>query len=91
MRVQVFDEARIRRLKMGCLLAVSRGSAEPPRFIVLEYRGGARGAAPVVLVGKGVTFDSGGISLKDPAAMDEMKYDMCGAASVLAACSARRC
>ena len=85
MRVQVFDEARIRRLKMNCLLAVSRGSAEPPRFIVLEYRGGARGAAPVVLVGKGVTFDSGGISLKDPAAMDEMKFDMCGAASVLAA------
>jgi leucyl aminopeptidase len=85
MRVQVFDEARIRRLKMNCLLAVSRGSAEPPRFIVLEYRGGARSAAPVVLVGKGVTFDSGGISLKDPAAMDEMKFDMCGAASVLAA------
>jgi leucyl aminopeptidase len=80
----VFDEAAIRRLKMGCLLAVSRGSAEPPRFIVLEYRGGRRGAAPVVLVGKGVTFDTGGISLKDPAAMDEMKYDMCGAGSVLA-------
>jgi leucyl aminopeptidase len=70
---------------MGCLLAVARGSAEPPRFIVLEYRGGARGAPPVVLVGKGVTFDSGGISLKDPVAMDEMKYDMCGAGSVLAA------
>ncbi len=85
LRVQVLDEAQIRRLKMNCLLAVSRGSAEPPRFIVLEYRGGARGAAPVVLVGKGVTFDTGGISLKDPAAMDEMKYDMCGAASVLAA------
>jgi leucyl aminopeptidase len=70
---------------MGCLLAVTRGSAEPPRFIVLEHRGGRRGAAPLVLVGKGVTFDSGGISLKDPAAMDEMKYDMCGAATVLAA------
>ena len=83
-RVRVFDEAAIRRLKMGCLLAVARGSAEPPRFIVLEYRGGRRGAAPVVLVGKGVTFDTGGISLKDPAAMDEMKYDMCGAGSVLA-------
>jgi leucyl aminopeptidase len=83
-RVRVFDEAQIRRLKMGCLLAVSKGSAEPPRFIVLEYRGGARSAAPVVLVGKGVTFDTGGISLKDPAAMDEMKYDMCGAGSVLA-------
>ena len=83
-RVRIFDEAAIRRLKMGCLLAVSRGSAEPPRFIVLEYRGGRRGAQPVVLVGKGVTFDTGGISLKDPAAMDEMKYDMCGAGSVLA-------
>jgi leucyl aminopeptidase len=85
LRVQILDEAKIKRLKMNCLLAVSRGSAEPPRFIVLEYRGGARGAAPVVLVGKGVTFDTGGISLKDPAAMDEMKYDMCGAGSVLAA------
>jgi len=84
LRARVFDEAQIRRLKMGCLLAVSRGSAEPPRFIVMEYRGGRRGAAPVVLVGKGVTFDTGGISLKDPAAMDEMKYDMCGAGSVLA-------
>jgi leucyl aminopeptidase len=83
-RVRVFDEAAIRRLKMGCLLAVSRGSAEPPRFIVLEHRGGRPGAKPVVLVGKGVTFDTGGISLKDPAAMDEMKYDMCGAGSVLA-------
>ncbi len=70
---------------MGCLLAVTRGSAEPPRFIVLEYRGGRRGAAPLVLVGKGITFDSGGISLKDANAMDEMKFDMCGAATVLGA------
>ncbi len=83
-KARIFDEAQIKRLKMGCLLAVSKGSAEPPRFIVLEYKGGARAAAPVVLVGKGVTFDTGGISLKDPAAMDEMKYDMCGAGSVLA-------
>ncbi len=85
LRVRVLDEAQIKRLKMNCLLAVSRGSAEPPRFIILEHRGAARSAPPVVLVGKGVTFDSGGISLKDPAAMDEMKYDMCGAGSVLAA------
>jgi leucyl aminopeptidase len=85
LRVRALNEAQIRRLKMGCFLAVTRGSAEPPRFIVMEYRGGRRGAAPVVLVGKGVTFDTGGISLKDPAAMDEMKYDMCGAASVIAA------
>jgi len=81
--VKVLDEPQIRRLKMGCLLSVSKGSAEPPRFIVLEYKGGAKSDAPVVLVGKGVTFDTGGISLKDPAAMDEMKYDMCGAGSVL--------
>ena len=85
LRVRIFDEAGIRRLKMGCLLAVTRGSAEPPRFIVLDYRGARRSRAPLVLVGKGVTFDTGGISLKDPPAMDEMKYDMCGAATVLAA------
>lgn len=84
-KVRIFDEAGIKRLKMGCFLAVTRGSEEPARFIVLEYRGGQRGRAPVVLVGKGVTFDTGGISLKDPPAMDEMKYDMCGAATVLAA------
>jgi leucyl aminopeptidase len=84
LKVRVLDEPAIRRLKMGCLLSVSQGSAQPPRFIILEYRGGARSAAPVALVGKGVTFDTGGISLKDPAAMDEMKYDMCGAGSVLA-------
>jgi leucyl aminopeptidase len=85
LRVRIFDEAGIRRLKMGCLLAVTRGSAEPARFIVLDYRGARRGRAPLVLVGKGVTFDTGGISLKDPPAMDEMKFDMCGAATVLAA------
>ncbi|MCC7463531.1 MAG: leucyl aminopeptidase [Gammaproteobacteria bacterium] len=85
LKVRVLDAAAIRRLKMGCFLAVTRGSDEPPRFLVLEHRGGRRGAAPVVLVGKGITFDTGGISLKDPAAMDEMKYDMCGAATVLAA------
>ena len=85
LRVKVFNEAQIRRLKMGAFLAVTQGSAEPPRFIVMEYRGGKAGAAPVVLVGKGITFDTGGISLKDPGAMDEMKYDMCGAATVIAA------
>jgi leucyl aminopeptidase len=85
LRVRVFDEAGIRRLKMGCLLAVTQGSAEPPRFIVLVYRGARRSRPPLVLVGKGVTFDTGGISLKDPPSMDEMKYDMCGAATVLAA------
>ena len=84
-RVRILNEAQIRRLKMGCFLAVTRGSAEPPRFIVLEHRGAQSSSAPIVLVGKGVTFDTGGISLKDPSAMDEMKYDMCGAATVLAA------
>ncbi len=84
-KVQVFDEAGIRRLKMGCFLAVTQGSVEPPRFIVIEHRGGKSGAAPVVLVGKGITFDTGGISIKPAANMDEMKFDMSGAAAVLAA------
>jgi leucyl aminopeptidase len=84
LRAKVLDEAAIRRERMGCLLAVSQGSRQPPRFIVLEYQGAAKGQAPVVLVGKGVTFDSGGISLKDPPGMDEMKFDMSGAAAVIA-------
>jgi leucyl aminopeptidase len=87
LRVRVLDEPAIRREKMGCLLAVSQGSAQPPRFIVIEHTGSAkaaRAAHPVVLVGKGVTFDTGGISLKDPPAMDEMKFDMSGAAAVIA-------
>jgi leucyl aminopeptidase len=87
LRVQVLDEAGIKKEKMGCLLAVSQGSHEPPRFIVLEHRGGKSDAAPVVLVGKGVTFDTGGISLKDPPGMDEMKFDMSGAAAVIASMS----
>jgi len=84
LRVQVLDEAAIRKEKMGCLLAVSQGSAQPPRFVVLEHRSGKSDTPPVVLVGKGVTFDTGGISLKDPPTMDEMKFDMSGAAAVLA-------
>jgi leucyl aminopeptidase len=87
LKVKVLDEAAIRAEKMACLLAVAQGSEQAPRFIVLEYRGGKPKDAPIALVGKGVTFDSGGISLKDPAAMDEMKFDMCGAASVLATLS----
>ena len=88
LRVRVLDEPAIRREKMGCLLAVSQGSAQPPRFIVIEHTPtgkAGRSAHPVVLVGKGVTFDTGGISLKDPPAMDEMKFDMSGAAAVIAA------
>lgn len=81
LRVTVRDEKQIRKLKMGALLAVGQGSTNPPRFITLEYKGGGK-SAPVALVGKGVTFDTGGISLKPGAAMDEMKFDMCGAATV---------
>ena len=84
LRVQVLDEAAIRKEKMGCLLAVSQGSAQAPRFIVLEHRTSKTDTPPVVLVGKGVTFDTGGISLKDPPTMDEMKFDMSGGAAVLA-------
>jgi len=83
LRVQVLSEPRLRQLKMGALLSVTAGTEQPACLIALEYRGGAARQAPVVLVGKGVTFDSGGISLKPGAKMDEMKYDMCGAASVL--------
>ena len=82
-KVQVLDEAGIRKEKMGCFLAVTQGSEEPPRFIVIEHKGGKAGQAPVVLVGKGITFDTGGISLKDPGAMDEMKFDMSGSGAVI--------
>lgn len=75
--------AAIRKLGMGAFLAVTQGSKEPPRFIVLNYRGGRATAQPVALIGKGITFDSGGISIKPAGAMDEMKYDMCGGATVL--------
>lgn len=83
MQCTVYDAAQVRRLGMGAFLAVARGSDEPLRFIELRYRGAAKEQAPIVLVGKGVTFDSGGISIKAAAEMDEMKFDMCGAASVL--------
>ena len=85
---KALDEARMKRLGMDSLLSVARGSRQPPRLIVLEYRGAARSVAPIVLVGKGVTFDSGGISIKPAGAMDEMKFDMCGAASVIGAMEA---
>jgi leucyl aminopeptidase len=82
-KTKVLDEAGIKALKMGAFLAVTQGSAQPPRLIVCEYRGGRKNAAPICLIGKGITFDSGGISLKDPPAMDEMKFDMSGGAAVL--------
>jgi leucyl aminopeptidase len=79
----VLDKKDVTKLGMGSFLAVAQGSDEPLRFIVARYDGGAKSAAPIVLVGKGITFDTGGISLKPGAEMDEMKFDMCGAASVL--------
>ncbi|MBC3934490.1 leucyl aminopeptidase [Undibacterium rugosum] len=83
MVVEVLDRKQIQALKMGSFLSVTNGTVEPPKFIVLKHSGGKAKDAPVVLVGKGITFDSGGISLKPGASMDEMKYDMGGAASVL--------
>lgn len=80
---RILSEAQMKQLKMGSLLSVTAGTQTPAKLIVLEYKGGKKGQAPVALVGKGVTFDSGGISLKPGAGMDEMKYDMGGAASVL--------
>ncbi len=88
LKVKVLQEKDMARLKMGALLAVARGSRQPPQLIELSWNGGSRNSPPVVLVGKGITFDSGGISIKPAAAMDEMKYDMCGAASVLGAIAA---
>lgn len=83
LRVQVLDEADMKKIGMGSLLSVTAGTAEPAKLIVLHYNGAAKKRKPVALVGKGITFDSGGISLKPGAAMDEMKFDMCGAATVL--------
>ncbi len=88
LRVRIFGEPEIRRLKMGSFLSVTAGSDEPAKLIVIEYRGAARSKPPVALVGKGITFDTGGISLKQPPGMDEMKFDMTGAASVLGALKA---
>ena len=85
MKVKILGEKQMERLKMGSLLSVSAGSAEEAKLIVMEYRGTTAGSRPHVLIGKGVTFDTGGISLKAGAGMDEMKFDMCGAASVIGA------
>ncbi|MGX0935910.1 MULTISPECIES: leucyl aminopeptidase [Cupriavidus] len=83
LKVEILGRKQIEALNMGAFLAVTKGSVEPPQFIVLRYDGASAKQAPVVLVGKGITFDTGGISLKPGEGMDEMKYDMCGAASVL--------
>ncbi len=82
-KVRVLGEPEMKRLGMGTLLSVARGSQEPARLITLEYNGSRSRKRPAVLIGKGVTFDSGGISIKPAAQMDEMKFDMCGAASVM--------
>ncbi len=90
LEVEVLEEAQMAELGMGALLSVSHGSRQPAKLIVMHYRGRKSDTKPLVLVGKGLTFDAGGISLKPAAEMDEMKYDMCGGASVfgamLAAC-----
>ena len=83
MKITVLEREDMEKLGMGALLSVAAGSAQPPKLIVLEHRSGPRSQRPVALVGKGITFDTGGISLKPASEMDEMKFDMCGAASVL--------
>jgi leucyl aminopeptidase len=84
-RVKVLEQPEMEKLGMGALLSVAKGSRQPPRFIIMEYLAGKKTERPIVLVGKGLTFDAGGISIKPAAKMDEMKYDMCGGASTLAA------
>src|SRR3979490_3237503 len=83
--VEVLEQKDMEKLGMGSLLSVTRGSPQPAKFEILRYSGAGRKDRPVVLVGKGITFDAGGISIKPSAEMDEMKFDMCGAASVLGA------
>jgi leucyl aminopeptidase len=83
-KVKVLEQPEMEKLGMGALLSVAKGSRQPPKFIVMEYLAGKKTDKPVVLVGKGLTFDAGGISIKPAAKMDEMKYDMCGGASTIA-------
>ncbi len=85
---EVLEREQMQELGMGCLLGVASGSAQPPKFIILRYKGDPDGAPGLALVGKGITFDTGGISIKPAANMEEMKFDMCGAASVIAAMQA---
>ena len=81
--ISILEEADMEKLSMGALLSVSRGSRQPAKLITLSYQGGEKNSKPIVLIGKGLTFDAGGISLKQAPGMDEMKYDMCGGAAVL--------
>lgn len=84
-KTTIWDRARIKKEKMGGLFGVSQGSDQEPRFIILEYKGAAASKKPICFVGKGLTFDCGGISIKPSASMEEMKYDMCGGANVIGA------
>ncbi|MDP2180618.1 leucyl aminopeptidase [Methylicorpusculum sp.] len=86
--VDVLEEEDMQALGMGSFLSVSRGSRQPAKLIIMNYQGGEKNSKPIVLIGKGLTFDAGGISLKQSLGMDEMKYDMCGGASVIAALQA---
>lgn len=88
LELKVLEKEQMRELGMGALLGVAQGSRQPPKFIVLQYRGGSSGEFDVMLAGKGITFDSGGISIKPSRKMDEMKGDMAGGAAVIAAMSA---
>ncbi len=83
LKVDVLERAQLEKLGMGAFLAVTAGSHEPPKLIVAHYNNAPKGTKPIILVGKGITFDTGGVSLKPGLDMDEMKFDMCGAASVL--------
>jgi len=83
LKVQVLERKDMEQLGMGAFLSVTQGSEAPPKLIIMHHQGGPVKEAPIVIVGKGITFDTGGISLKPGEGMDEMKYDMCGAASVL--------
>lgn len=82
-KVEIFDEKDLAKNKMGGILGVGQGSARPPRMVIMRWNGGKKGDKPTALVGKGVTFDTGGISIKPSASMEEMKYDMCGAGAVV--------
>ena len=88
MTTTVLDENKMSEFGMGAFLSVTRGSATPGKMIIVNYKGGNQGDKPVVLIGKGITFDTGGISIKPSASMEEMKWDMCGAACVLGAVKA---
>ena len=83
MKAKIFDIKDFEKMKLGSFYGVARGAKEPAKFILVEYNGGSKNDAPIALVGKGITFDTGGISLKPPTKMDEMKFDMCGSATVL--------